>query len=79
MLCRRNTVDICTHVNIDPQNSFKSLKRRIYLFQSFSFYREAKMPPRRAPSVPSVASRAPSPVMEEDEVKELICESITLC
>jgi len=37
------------------------------------------MPPRRAPSVPSVASRAPSPVMEEDEVKELICESITLC
>lgn len=26
------------------------------------------MPPRRAPSVPSVASRAPSPVVEEDDV-----------
>ena len=72
-------MDICTHVNIDPQNSFKSLRRRIYLLQSFSFYQEARMPARRAPSVPSVASRAPSPVMEEDEVKELICESITLC
>lgn len=47
--------------------NLKSLKRRIYIFQSFSFYQEARMPPRRAPSVPSVASRAPSPVMEEDE------------
>lgn len=34
------------------------------------------MPLRRAPSVPSVASRAPSPVIEE--VKELIRESIAL-
>lgn len=36
------------------------------------------MPLRRAPSVPSVASRAPSPVIEEDEVKELIRGSIAL-
>lgn len=33
------------------------------------------MPPRRAPSVPSVESRAPSPVIEDDEVKEPTGES----